>query len=369
MNNDLGQNQNVWTNEWDRLTPESEIRMWDFYGLRNSILKFTPRFGKTIEAGCGLGRYVFYLSELGIDIEGVDFSGKTINFLNEWKRKNNFNVVFKEGNVLNLDYPDNSLSGYISLGVIEHFIEGPQKVLKEANRILRPGGVAIITTPNVSFSVWKKRFRNGIKNLIKRILFKKVIKEPFYQYWYNPKKLIGFVEDSGLKVTIGRGADLLFSFYENSNYSEAKIRKGSFGYNFSGKYENSFWSNFGAQSLTISVKVAEKMHCFFCGKLNAKPESLGKFVIPVCDECNKRRESEHYKKPDTTRFSLPYSINPSVIPVSKRNCDFCGIEYFTDEIFEDYGFSKNVCKTCLKLPEVNLKLSSEFVKPVWRKRM
>jgi len=24
----------VWNREWESLTPESEIKMWDFYGLR-----------------------------------------------------------------------------------------------------------------------------------------------------------------------------------------------------------------------------------------------------------------------------------------------------------------------------------------------
>lgn len=369
MSSDLGQNQNVWTNEWKSLSPESEIRMWDFYGLRNWILKFTPRFGKTIEAGCGLGRYVFFLSELGIDIEGVDFSGQTIDFLNDWKRKNNPDVLFKEGNVLNLDYSDNSLSGYISLGVIEHFIEGPQKVLQEAHRVLRPGGIAIITTPNISFSILKRNFKNRFKNIVKRLLLKKITEEPFYQYWYTPAKLKKFVEESGLKVTIGRGADLLFAFYENSYYSEEKIKEGSFGYRFSAKNEDTYWSKYGAQSLTISVKLADLMHCFLCGKIDAKPESLDKYDIPLCSECCNKKEANFYIKSKIPKFSLPYLINPPIKTVSKCKCEFCDNDYFTDEIFEDYGFSKNVCKACLKIPEINFRLSNEFVKPVWRKRM
>ena len=77
----LGQDDKIWRNSWDLVSPESEIRKWDFYGLRPWILKYTPRNGKVLEAGCGLGRWNFYLSNLGIDIEGLDFSGETINSL------------------------------------------------------------------------------------------------------------------------------------------------------------------------------------------------------------------------------------------------------------------------------------------------
>ena len=83
----LGQNTDTWVDAWKGIAPESEIQMWDFYGLRQWILKYVPRHGKSVEAGCGLGRYVFYLSQLGLDIEGIDFSEPTILYLNKWKRR------------------------------------------------------------------------------------------------------------------------------------------------------------------------------------------------------------------------------------------------------------------------------------------
>lgn len=114
----LGESKDFWTSNWHGHSPESEIRMWDFYGLRPIILKYTPRNGKSIEAGCGMGRYNFLLSLMGINIEGIDFSKSTIDYLNNWKRENNFNNIFLYGDITSLPYDDESLSGYLSFGVL-----------------------------------------------------------------------------------------------------------------------------------------------------------------------------------------------------------------------------------------------------------
>ena len=188
---DKGQDTEKWADFWEGHTPESEILMWDFFGLRPWILKYTPRYGKVCEAGCGLGRYVFYLNKLGIDIEGLDFEQETIDFLNIWKTQNGFEKIpFIQGDVTKLPYKDGSLSGYISLGVVEHFIEGPHLPLSEGYRVLRPGGIAIISTPSVSwYIIYRDYIKKGLKNLIKTLIGRKIIKPMFFQYWYRPKNL------------------------------------------------------------------------------------------------------------------------------------------------------------------------------------
>ncbi len=369
MYKDLGQDEIVWSNEWEKLTPESEIQMWDFFGLRQWISKFIPRYGKTIEAGCGLGRYVFYFSRMGIDIDGIDFSLRTIEYLNRWKMENGFDVIFKNENIVNLGYDDDSLSGYISLGVIEHFIEGPEKVLNEAYRVLRPGGIAIISTPSISFYIFYQKLKKLIKNTAKTILIQKKSEEPFFQYWYRPRKLKKFIESTGFKVSIYRSADLFYAFCELGNYSLKYINENSFGYRFANKNETSFLRFLGAQSITISVKVADKMFCFLCGEYSAKETSLRYFDVPICTTCADKKISDYYRKNKIAKYCTSYIMNPPIKSICKSICDFCHKEYTTDKIFEDYGFCKNVCNDCLKIPINNIILTNDYVKPIWRKRI
>ncbi len=366
----IGQEKKVWTDLWENSKIEVEIDMWDYYGLRPYILKYTPRFGDVLEAGCGLGKFNFYLSRLGINTIGLDFSKETILFLKEWQKKNGFNLPFVEGDIKQMPYEDNSLSGYLSFGVMEHFIEGPKEAMDEMYRALRPGGVAIITTPNNSWNVMRGSTKKRIKNTVKKILRKKIIRPPFFQYYYSPTKLKSLVEASEMKVTKHIGAAFLFTFTEFFGKNKSHNVSSNDIYNrIASRVDKSFLKTFGSQSITISVKIHEIMHCFLCGDRSAKLNSLDKYDVPICENCENESNSVHYLKDRIVSFKEEYSFNPRRLSVvEKRTCSFCTEEYNTDPLFEDFGFNKNVCPDCLKKPKINVSLSNENVKPIWRDR-
>ncbi len=343
--------------------------MWDYDGLRPWILKYVPRYGKVCEAGCGLGRYVFYLNRLGVDIVGLDFEEKAIDYLNKWKLKNGFEEAsFIEGDVTNLPFEDNSLSGYISLGVVEHFIEGPQKPIKEAFRTLRPGGIAIITTPAPSWSKFYFKLKSNVKNVIKKILLRKVKAKPFFQYEYNLWQLKKHVQKQGFYISRYAGADFLYTFTEFGNHSDKFIKKGKFGYKISHRLENSWLSFLGAQSIVIAIKTADLMHCFFCGMKTAKQDSLEKYDVPICEHCATNSNKSFYEKGNKVSFHKKYIISPPLKPIENKVCDLCKIDYKTDSIFEDYGLAKNICPTCLRNKNISILLSNTSIQPIWRSR-
>ena len=113
-----------------------------------NILQYLPK-GRILEAGCGDGKYVFYLEKLGYEVYGVDFVEEVIaknKIISEESGVGN-SSRFKVMDICKLEFPDNYFDGYLSMGVIEHF-QDPTIPLIDAYRVLKKGGIAFITVPN-----------------------------------------------------------------------------------------------------------------------------------------------------------------------------------------------------------------------------
>jgi SAM-dependent methyltransferase len=128
---------------WDSHLIEDEVSVCQQRNIIDYLFRYLPKDELILEAGCGLGAWVIYLRENGYNIEGIDHDEKVISRLKEYDPT----LPLKSGGILNLPYPDNSLGGYISLGVLEHFKDGTKRPLEEAMRVLKPGGIMIFTVP------------------------------------------------------------------------------------------------------------------------------------------------------------------------------------------------------------------------------
>ena len=367
MDQEIG--NDTWDAFWEDLSPESEIRMWDFYGGRPWILKHVPRHGKTVEAGCGLGRYVFLLNELGIDVEGTDSNESVVAEASRWGRATGRNCRFDVCDVRSMPYGDGELAGYVSLGVVEHFVEGPQEALREAARVLRPGGVAIVSTPSVSFAQVLMRLVGGAKNLAKRCLGRQVEPRPFFQYWYSPRRLARFVRDAGLEVVLSGGCDLTYAAHELvSEATKAHFERTRL-FRLAQGLERWPIRNVGAQAFAIAVKSAETMHCFLCGELAVGRDEWKGSYVPICDACRGLDVARYYARRVAPRFHANWAVPSGPFAGNEVTCDACGSLFAPDPVFEwHHGFARPLCRRCLARPDVNLVASNEMVMRIWRPR-
>ena len=117
------------------------------FRIRN-ILKYLPK-GKVLDAGCGNGKYVFYLERSGYEVYGIDYVDEVIERNKIVSEKSGIGNPsrFRVMDVCELQFPDGYFDGYLSMGVIEHFPD-PSLPLKEAYRVLKRNGIAFITVPN-----------------------------------------------------------------------------------------------------------------------------------------------------------------------------------------------------------------------------
>ena len=175
---------------WDDHWQSSEIDQLYQYALegiaapkniQRVYAQYLPRDEPIIEAGCGIGQVVLALRTMGYDAQGVDYAQKTI----EQVKERFPDLPLWVGDVTALNVPDGHYGGYISIGVIEHRQAGPEPFLKEAWRVLRPGGVALISVPYLNTLRQLKGRLGGYRG--------KPDGMAFYQYAYTRDQLQHFL--------------------------------------------------------------------------------------------------------------------------------------------------------------------------------
>ncbi|MGC4022129.1 MAG: class I SAM-dependent methyltransferase [Cyclobacteriaceae bacterium] len=112
--------------------------------------------GNLLEVGCGEGRGVQWLAPKTTSYSAIDKIAPVIDKLKEKYPQGNF----ISGNIPPLPYADNTFDCVVSFQVIEH-IRDDNSFLKEISRVLKPNGLALLTTPNRPMSLsrnpWHER--------------------------------------------------------------------------------------------------------------------------------------------------------------------------------------------------------------------
>ncbi len=138
-----------WDRQWQRddwktaITRSRKSRFW-----AGILKKYLPdKNSRVLEGGCGYGHIVDAMDHWGYKATGVDFAPETIAKIKEVMP----HIDVRCGDVKDLNFiADEYFDGYWSLGVIEHFWEGYDDILKEMNRVLKPGGYVFLSFPCIS---------------------------------------------------------------------------------------------------------------------------------------------------------------------------------------------------------------------------
>lgn len=197
----------VWNSDPPRHAPQERLTRW----YRELSERYLPKDGLIIEAGCGNGNIMRTFARAGWRIEGMDFADRTIAA----NRAIDPDGSYRLGDVRAMPYEDNSLAGYISLGVVEHFNDEVRAgILRECARCLRPGGAALITTPFFS-PIRRARSRAGFFDHDDGGL-------PFYQYFFTRRDLCEQIEAAGLRVAATDGYDIYKGLKDTLSWPQVK---------------------------------------------------------------------------------------------------------------------------------------------------
>lgn len=142
----------VWLRYRIQGTPDIETYVKAGRGSRDSIELALESQGRRLadmavilDFGCGCGRTLRWMRDIagGVSLSGTDIDAEAI----EWNRRTYDYVSFGvNGFEPPLDYPDDSFDLIYALSVFTHLTEEAQfKWLEELNRVLKPGGLLLLT--------------------------------------------------------------------------------------------------------------------------------------------------------------------------------------------------------------------------------
>lgn len=137
------------------------------YLVYNKVLQrlegMVERKSRLLDIGCSYGAFIDTARQHGWDVFGVDISKKACSYAVD---ERHLNVHY--GTVENAKYPDNHFSVVTLWDVIEH-LDRPLDTLNEVNRILTPGGIAVIFTIN------QKSLVNYVGHVLHKLSFNSLI--------------------------------------------------------------------------------------------------------------------------------------------------------------------------------------------------
>lgn len=163
------------------------------------IIEYYYKKGKILEIGSFPCHLTYCVKRLGYPVIGLDINPKRVeNFI---KRHN---LIVKECNIENEKIPfnDNSFDLIIFSEIFEHLRIDPISTLKEINRIVRPGGIMMLTTPNL-YSLGKIILFNlgkGFNNPYKEFEKLHTVGHMGHIREYSTKEIKQFLENTGFKV-------------------------------------------------------------------------------------------------------------------------------------------------------------------------
>lgn len=126
--------------------------------------KQLKRDGRYLDAGCGIGGWILFLTDQGYQVEGMDSAARTVRALTEY----NPDLKLKMGSLTALPYPDNQFDGVLAIGSLEYMERHVLEALRELARVTRLGGFVFLEVPLANtLRRWLYLPLKGMKRLVK----------------------------------------------------------------------------------------------------------------------------------------------------------------------------------------------------------
>lgn len=131
--------------------------------------------GRVLDIGCGPGVMTKQIRDLGWTYMGIDISKEMIELAVK-RFDHDSSTQFKVGPVENIEEEDNSFDVVVAMGLVE-YVANDEAVIQEVKRVLKPGGLFIVSLPNwwSPVRLWDRLILKPFIYLKRRFITKKEV--------------------------------------------------------------------------------------------------------------------------------------------------------------------------------------------------
>ncbi len=159
--------------------------------------------GRLVDIGCSSGHFLDLAREKGFTVSGVEFSGGSAQFA-----RDHFGLIVADGDIGALAGEHAAYNIITMFDVIEH-VPDPAHDIAVAWQLLRPGGLFILSTPNIDGLFPRLSLR-----VAKALDYWPHPEPPHHLYQFSVKSLSAMLAKAGFEIVGERqiNIDLAYSF-------------------------------------------------------------------------------------------------------------------------------------------------------------
>lgn len=206
--------------------------------VMDELLKFSENTNlRILDMGCGGGFLTTALAQQGYEITGLDIHPENLNVARSHDTTGSGNFIC--GDARSAPFPSGSFDAVSILDLLEH-VEDPEAIIKEASRLLIPGGLLLFHTFNrnpVAYIAGVKSLDTIVKNRVPGI--------HEYRLFIKPRELKKMLDVAGFTDSTCHGI-------------RPGINRHLFRFLFTGKVDDHFTFTWTSLPLVSYAGIARK---------------------------------------------------------------------------------------------------------------